>query len=133
MRMTKARYLQILYSNLDANPELWLKAEDELTVEEVKQVEREGNLMYSGEAAMRLLEQGETFWSCPGWVADIAREFEYPDFSNLLRLRLLAQQLLTTAPDDCLDDELVGKLRYLAEGQFCVVYEGYVCNTNQNA
>lgn len=114
--ITKERYLEVLEQNLALNSDFWFDDSGEDVPDDFE---------YSGKAAIALVEQGETFWECPGWVADIAREFEHILFDgNLIRLRLTAEWLLKTMPNDSPDEELAAKLRYLADGEFCVVFEG---------
>lgn len=114
--ITKERYLEVLEQNLSLDSDSWFDDSGE---------DIPDDFQYSGKAAIELIEQGETFWECPGWVADIAREFEHILFdNNLIRVRLTAEWLLQTIPEDVPDEDLAAKLRYLADGEFCVVYEG---------
>ncbi|GAB4469459.1 MAG: hypothetical protein OHK0037_27700 [Elainellaceae cyanobacterium] len=118
--MTKERYLEILDANLSLDPLAWFTDAP---------ADGEDDFQYSGDAAIALIEQGETFWDCPGWVADVARELlQIRLGDDLARLRAIAQKLLPTVPDEPPDETLVAKLRYLADGEFCVVFEGEHCS-----
>ena len=123
MLVTKERYLEILEANLSLNPDSWF--EDEPSEEGMG----EEDFVYSGDLAIALVEQGETFWECPGWVADIARELLQTRLNyDLPRLKAIAHRLLTTLPSEPSDEDLVANLRYLADGEFCVVFEGACCS-----
>ena len=116
--MTPAQSLKTLEANLNLDSDSWFDDSGE---------DLSDDFQYSGAAAIELLEIGETLWNCPGWVADIARELTILQFDgNLIRLRLTAEWLLPTVPDDLIDSELIGKLRYIAEGQFSTAFEGKV-------
>ena len=114
--MTPSTYLEVLDANLNLDSDAWFDDSGE---------DIPDDFQYSGDAAIALIEQGETLWDCPGWVADIAREFTILLFDgNLIKLRLMAKWLIPTVPEDFLDSQLAGKLRYIADGDFCTAFEG---------
>ncbi len=75
--------------------------------------------------AVKMLEAGETYWSHPGWIRDVWRSLEDWALSgSLIRVRLTAEWLLSTAPQQWLDDEMGDRLRGLVRGEFCEVFCG---------
>jgi len=122
MIITKQRYLEILDTNLALDPMAWFG--DEPAENAIAE-----DFVYSGDAAIALVEQDEALWDCAGWVADIAREVLQTRLNyDLERLRAIALRLLETIPDEPPDEELAANLRYIADGDFCVVFEGAHCS-----
>ncbi len=77
------------------------------------------------DVAVKMLDDGVTYWTHPGWSKDVWQLLnEWANDGNLIRVRLTAAWLLGTMPDDYADDELKAKLDYLADGQFCIPFEG---------
>lgn len=71
--MTPQKYLAILDENLALADGDWFDDPD---------FEFSDQFTYSGAAAVELLGQGVPLWDCPGWVADMAREFEMFRFGD---------------------------------------------------
>lgn len=83
--------------------------------------------VYSPDVAVKMLDDGVTYWTHPGWSKDVWQLLtDWANDGNLIRSRLTAAWLLGTIPDDYPDDELKANLGYLADGQFPVVFEGMV-------
>lgn len=79
--------------------------------------------------AADLALDGVMLWDEPLWWADIGSYcFPFKHWPHdLEKAQRVAQALVQHCPEDPLDPDIIAKLRYLADGEFCVVFEGETC------
>ncbi|WP_143467568.1 hypothetical protein [Leptolyngbya ohadii] len=72
----------------------------------------------------QMLEAGETYWYHPGWNRDLWDVLaQWTQAQQFIRVRLYAQWLLTTLPDDPIDPDLAEQLKQIAKGEFTVLLQ----------
>lgn len=79
---------------------------------------------FTANVVVEMLEQGETYWSHPGWNRDLWALLEdWAIAGNLIRARLTAQWLLSTLPANPIDADIGDRLQLLSTGDFCSLFE----------
>lgn len=83
---------------------------------------------YTWDVVLRMIEAGETYWSHPGWIRELWETLSIlARDGDLIRVRLTAEWLYSTLPENPLDPDANLRLALLATGHFCEVYEGECC------
>ena len=111
---------------LKLNPASWF--EDELPAEqEALLIELADNPDPLTLTESMLLD-GQTCWSHPGWSRDLRIVFEqWAHEGHLIKVRLVADWLLSTLPSDPLDSGIRAYLVSLSGGDFCDAFSHSAC------
>jgi hypothetical protein len=108
-------------ANCQLDPDSWF--EDDTPQEQLDLLD---NLVVSRDVAESMLLSGEVNWSHPGWWPDIWQILRgWAKDGNLIRLRLVADWLLSTNPTG--DPDISTYLAQLAAGEPCEVFPGLSC------
>ena len=91
----------------------------------------ENETIDTAEMAIEMVQEGIFLWEDSLFWRDLGF-YLFPVgmpqfFDNLIKMRMLAEAIVSNAPEYPLDPELIARLRYVADGQFCVAYEGEYC------
>lgn len=112
------QYVEAFNANSLLDAESWF--EDDTPQEQLTLL---NNLVVSEDVAEKMLLEGETCWHHLGWWADVLRVLEnWAQNGQLIKVKLIAQWLLSTLPPTTPDPDTPAVLHRLAEGQFCGVF-----------
>lgn len=85
-------------------------------------------LVVAEDVAREMLLAGETCWHHLGWWCDVLRVLEdWAQHGRLIKVRLIAQWLLSTLPSSTPELNISSTLQKLSEGQFCEVFPPISC------
>lgn len=121
MSLTLAEtYTNAFADGLKLDPDSWF--EDDTPQEQLDLLD---SLVDTRKLIDAMLQSGETLWPHLGWGQEVFKVFrEWAHDGQLVKVRLMAQWLLSTLPEAPLDPDSAVTLQQLAEGDFCSPFQG---------
>ncbi|MBD2261050.1 hypothetical protein [Pseudanabaena sp. FACHB-2040] len=117
------QYVEAFDANCLLDAESWFQED---TPQE--QLDLLNNLVVSEDVARKMLLEGETCWHHLGWWSDVLRVLEdWAQKGKLIKVRLIAQWLLSTLPAATSNPDAASVLQKLSDGQFCEVFSPLSC------
>jgi len=112
-----AQYAEAFAENCQLDPGSWF--EEDTPDEQLVLLD---NLVVAQDVVEQMLLNGETCWHHLGWWPDVLKVFQnWAQAGALVKVRLIAQWMLSEMPESIPDLDTPDALQKLSEGHFCGV------------
>lgn len=121
------QYTKAFAENCLLDPDSWFENDTP-----AEQLELLDSLVASQDVAQAMLLNGEVNWQHIGWWKDAYQTLEdWARHGHLIKVRLVAEWLLSTLPERLSDPDCSIILHKLSNGNFCSPFSGLACTWPQ--